>query len=696
MDELNNQNMLQVGTILHGTYKIESYLSSGGFGNTYLAKNIEFDETYAIKEFFVKGVCQRDGNSTTISVSNAENTNSFEQQREKFKKEARRLRSLSNPHIVKVYDLFEENGTAYYVMDYVDGENLSARLKRTNAPLTESAVRNYLNQILDGLEAIHNEGMFHLDIKPANIMVDSHDVVKLIDFGASKQQSTVGGATMSTGISYTNGYAPSEQMAQSYDKFGPWTDFYALGATVYKLLTNQDPPSVSDLSEDDTEDKHLALPMPNVSEEMKKLVVWMMQVNRLKRPKNVGEIRKMEVKNNIAKNNMSSCEETIYKANRDNISSTVTELKETQPKSHKILYFLFGAVVLIIVIGGLGWASLPSSSERYAEAENIIEGKVLENGVYLKADSTKALPVIKELVDKKYGSAMWMYAQYYFNGSSGIQKDSIEGLSLLREAFGILKREAQDGDKYAQCSLSSLYSSEYFNNVDNKKAFYWMQKSADQGYDDAMSNLGGYYIMGIGCAVDMKKGFSYIQKSYELGNPSAGVAVASLYLLGAGVEVDTLKAVDIYESLANKKFIPSYGPLGNTYFKMGKYEKAFDFNTLAAKEGDWEAQENLALAYINGLGVSADINKAIYWMKKAVEVSEENADCLYGLATCYDLNNQYEEAFVNYKKSAEKGYAPSQYQLAVCYQQGIGVKSNAQLAQSWYDKAIANGYKEDN
>lgn len=299
--------MLQVGTILHGTYKIESYLASGGFGNTYLAKNIEFDETYAIKEFFVKGVCQRDGNSTTISVSNAENTNSFEQQREKFKKEARRLRSLSNPHIVKVHDLFEENGTAYYVMDYVDGENLSIRLKRTNVPLAESEVRNYLNQILDGLEAIHNEGMFHLDIKPANIMVDSHDVVKLIDFGASKQQSTEGGATMSTGISYTNGYAPSEQMAQSYDKFGPWTDFYALGATMYKLLTNQEPPSVSDLSEDETEDKHLALPMPNVSGEMKKLVVWMMQVNRLKRPKNVGEIRRISQQSSAATPN---CEDT--------------------------------------------------------------------------------------------------------------------------------------------------------------------------------------------------------------------------------------------------------------------------------------------------------------------------------------------------------------------------------------------------
>ena len=343
MNELNNQNMLQVGTILHGTYKIESYLASGGFGNTYLAKNIEFDETYAIKEFFVKGVCQRDDNSTTISVSNAENTNSFEQQREKFKKEARRLRSLSNPHIVKVYDLFEENGTAYYVMDYVDGENLSARLKRTNAPLAESDVRNYLNQILDGLEAIHNEGMFHLDIKPANIMVDSHDVVKLIDFGASKQQSTVGGATMSTGISYTNGYAPSEQMAQSYDKFGPWTDCYALGATVYKLLTNQEPPSVSDLSEDETEDKHLALPMPNVSEKMKTLVVWMMQVNRLKRPQSVEDVKSVcKLHKKKAKTKKSN--QSVKTLKTQNVEETISLQEKKQAQYLRLsegnLYFM--------------------------------------------------------------------------------------------------------------------------------------------------------------------------------------------------------------------------------------------------------------------------------------------------------------------------------------------------------------------
>lgn len=387
MDDINNQNMLQVGTILHGTYKIESYLASGGFGNTYLAKNIEFDETYAIKEFFVKGVCQRDGNSTTISVSNAENTNSFEQQREKFKKEARRLRSLSNPHIVKVYDLFEENGTAYYVMDYVDGENLSARLKRTNAPLAESEVRNYLNQILDGLEAIHNKGMFHLDIKPANIMVDSHDVIKLIDFGASKQQSTVGGATMSTSISYTNGYAPSEQMVQSYDKFGPWTDFYALGATMYKLLTNQDPPSVSDLSEDETEDKHLALPMPNISEEMKKLVVLMMQENRLKRPKNDGEIRRFSQQASAATSNIEDTkafspyqsyanpvndnEETVWSGKTEKVDDSKLEKCNIEERvntktsnSHVYLKLMACFVILLLVI--LAIIFLPQSAHTTA------------------------------------------------------------------------------------------------------------------------------------------------------------------------------------------------------------------------------------------------------------------------------------------------------------------------------------------
>ena len=140
--------MLRIGTILRGTYKIEKHLSSGGFGNTYIATHIEFEECFAIKEFFMKGVTQRDRNQMTVSVSNSENQSSFQEQKEKFKKEARRIRKLDNPHIIKVHDLFEENGTAYYVMDFVDGENLAERLKRTGRPLTEEEVNKLLPQIL--------------------------------------------------------------------------------------------------------------------------------------------------------------------------------------------------------------------------------------------------------------------------------------------------------------------------------------------------------------------------------------------------------------------------------------------------------------------------------------------------------------------------------------------------------------------
>ena len=346
---INSTSMLKVGTILRGTYRIDSYLSSGGFGNTYVATNVEFEERVAIKEFFMKGVTQRDDNQTTVSVSNAENSNSFLEQKEKFKKEARRIRQLKNEHIVSVHDLFEENGTAYYVMDYVDGENLAERLKRTGKPMSEQEVRAILPQILDALKSVHDAGIWHLDLKPANIMLDKSGNVKLIDFGASKQlNAQKGGATTSTAISYTNGYAPREQMEQNYDKFGPWTDIYALGATLYSLLTNKLPPLPTDIDDDISEDKHVALPFPNdVSAEMKLPVLTMLSTNRLQRPQNVEELVDAEntriimkepktpllQQTNIDNNGQTrnSDEETIIADVQTDYRKQVEEIRESMP-----------------------------------------------------------------------------------------------------------------------------------------------------------------------------------------------------------------------------------------------------------------------------------------------------------------------------------------------------------------------------
>lgn len=286
------ESMLRVGTVLHGTYRIDSYLSSGGFGNTYVATHINFNEKYAIKEFFMKGVNERDGNNTAVSVSNNEKVTEFNEQLEKFKKEARRLRKLNNSHIVRVYDLFEENGTAYYVMDYISGENLKERLKRTGQPLTDDQANQVLIQVLDALNEVHSNGIWHLDLKPANVMINNDGIVKLIDFGASKQfNNKTGGALSTSSVTYTNGFAPIEQMEKSYEKLGPWTDFYALGATLYNVLTNQRPPMPSDINDDHTPDKHLSLPLPSsVSNKTRDMILWLMKTNRKERPASVKEI----------------------------------------------------------------------------------------------------------------------------------------------------------------------------------------------------------------------------------------------------------------------------------------------------------------------------------------------------------------------------------------------------------------------
>ena len=153
--------------------------------------------------------------------------------------------------------------------------------------MSEQDIRKLLPQILDALKEVHLNEIWHLDLKPGNIMVDKQGNAYLIDFGASKQIRANGSMTTSTALCYTPGYAPNEQIGQMYDRFGPWTDIYALGATIYNLLTHKKPPMAIDIEEDEED----AFEFPNtVSDSMRKLVVWMMQPKRKARPQSVEEV----------------------------------------------------------------------------------------------------------------------------------------------------------------------------------------------------------------------------------------------------------------------------------------------------------------------------------------------------------------------------------------------------------------------
>lgn len=287
MNADNNKRLLPIGTLLHNNvYRVERHLASGGFGNTYLVTNVEFNEKVAIKEFFLKGISAREGDTLTVMTTTDEGREQFDTQREKFKKEARLLRKIDHKNIVRVHDLFDENGTSYYAMDWIDGESLTNLLKRKEKPLTEKETLAILDQLLDALETIHERGIWHLDLKPANIMLSRQGKVTLIDFGASKQFSSVEGYTSLSGfLPYTPGYAASEQMEGTLSNLGPWTDFFALGATLYYLLTCSAPPSLSDLSDE-------SFVLPNtVSKKMQDLIAWMMTPARRRRPQSVAQIR---------------------------------------------------------------------------------------------------------------------------------------------------------------------------------------------------------------------------------------------------------------------------------------------------------------------------------------------------------------------------------------------------------------------
>ena len=285
---VESNSLLKVGTLLnHDKYRIERYLASGGFGNTYEGVNVTLGKKCAIKEFFLKGIAIREDQTSKVHVAITDNKRAFNSQKEKFTKEAHRLSRLDNNHIVKVFDLFEENGTVYYVMDYIEGESLRDVQKRKGSPFSEKEVLSILSQMLDALNTIHQHGLLHMDIKPANIMIDQSGKCTLIDFGASKQSAASDGATTSSTLAYTPGYAPVEQIGGSSDRWGPWTDFYALGATLYNLLTNENPVNL-----DIEEDGEAAFKFPpEVSSSTRLLIQWLMSPKRKDRPQNEGAIR---------------------------------------------------------------------------------------------------------------------------------------------------------------------------------------------------------------------------------------------------------------------------------------------------------------------------------------------------------------------------------------------------------------------
>ena len=240
---------LPAGSILFGRYIIGKVLGQGGFGITYLAQDYQTKERVAIKEFFPDTMATRIRNTTVTPFSGARGEN-FDYGKISFLDEAKTMAEFNgNPNIAGVQVYFEENGTAYFVMEYVEGTSFQDYIKSHGGRISWEETMQVILPVLDALSAVHEKGIIHRDVTPDNIYITSNGIVKLLDFGAARY--SLGNVSRSLDVILKHGFAPKEQYSRR-GRQGPYTDVYSVCATIYYAITGVKPDDAIDRVEEDS------------------------------------------------------------------------------------------------------------------------------------------------------------------------------------------------------------------------------------------------------------------------------------------------------------------------------------------------------------------------------------------------------------------------------------------------------------
>ncbi len=275
---------LRPGTLLH-QYRIEKTLGGGGFSIVYLATDTAQNRAVVVKEYLPSSQATRLEDESVESVSEEADT-TFRQGMKRFFEEAAVLARINHPNIVRVTDFFRENNTVYLVMQYEQGKDLRWYIKRHDGALSERFIRAVFGELLGGLRELHALSLLHLDIKPANILLRPGGRPLLLDFGAAQQayahNRLVGPHTL------TLGFAPIEQHKRGH--IGPWTDLYAIGATMYACLCGRAPPPATKRAERDTYKPATRKYARHYTRELLEAIDWCLQMDQFARPQTVDDL----------------------------------------------------------------------------------------------------------------------------------------------------------------------------------------------------------------------------------------------------------------------------------------------------------------------------------------------------------------------------------------------------------------------
>ena len=639
---------LTTGAVLqNGKYRIERVLGQGGFGITYLATQDILERKVAIKEFFMRDFCTREGDTSTVSLGSTANRETMERYMAKFLKEARIISELSHPNIIRIYDIFRENNTAYYVMEYIEGQSLSEYVK-SRGPLSEKEAIGYIHAVGEALEYIHAKHINHLDVKPGNIMLSRADHhIYLLDFGLSKQYDADGNQTSSTPVGISHGYAPIEQYSPGGVKgFSPQTDIYALGATLYYLLTGSTPPPAGELQDGE-------LTFPNaVSSYMRKAITEAMKPRKSQRPQDINAfLRLLEAEN----------EETEFvKPEPPKKKEPISARMDDDDHSSKKQKYLLAAILAIFVIGGIIFY-LNSRSTSYETISFAPEG--MEVCMDSSAVDVVELPTA---VEDTTEVAMPEETNIPENQSSVREEKEETGEEVVESDNG--NRENETPQRVN--STPSNRQNQETNNV-SSNAGARQENAAENVHTDSEENL--------------------LKKAAENGNIEAQIKMGDKYRY-----TDKAEARKWYQKAAEQGNAEAQVKLGDTYMFSNDVE-AVKWYRKAAEQGNSDGMENLAVQYEMGRGVPKyDYSEALKWYKKAAEAGNVSAQYHVGEIYYYVqigfhdysevIKQDYTEAFKWYKMAATTD-AQAQNRLGYMYEWGKGVEQDYSEAMRWYKKA---------
>ena len=656
---------LKKGAMLN-EYRLDGVLGVGGFGVTYLALDTHLDKKVVIKEFLPNEIAIRQEGTTVLPKSSSDKEG-FEWGLDRFLQEAKVLAKFNHPNIVKVSRFFKENGTAYFVMDYEEGEDLESYIKQRGGTLEEDEIKQIMLPILDGLREVHSHDFLHRDIKPGNIYIRKNGSPMLIDFGASRYALSSKSKSLTQML--TPGYAPIEQYSSDASKQGAYTDIYAIGAVMYKMISAQTPAESQDRSNAMVEGEDSPyVPIEEVSQgsytsALYKSIDTSLELSAKKRPQNVKELQKLMMEGSQTptpppeekpKDEKPQEKPAQPEAVKEEVEDVKKEEESDKEKKNNNGIKIVVAVVIVILVSVFAVNLYQTMEIEKQEQARLLKAEKLK----AKQAQEKLAQRLAEEKRKKDEAAKYRTITIRSNVSNDVVK--INGINKGSTPVEIRKKIGETLN--IEIKKEGYVSAKKKVKVKTNKVFKLQLKKVKEvkaldGYD--YFKLGQKYWKGEGASQDYSKSIKYYRKGAALGNKGCMTMIGMQYEYGDGVSKSRSKAIEWYRKAAK---------LGQptAQDKLTKWGETWQSDTESA--GSKKARKLLR-------------EKDYFWLAFMYKDGDE-------------IPQDYAKAMKYFIKGAELGGAACMHMVGSMYQYGDGVNRDRDMAIKWYRKAAKAGYTQ--